>query len=80
MTALMDIMQDYFVFRGYKHLRLDGGTKSDDRTSSMKIFNDDSSEFKIFLLSTWAGGQGLNLQTSDTVIIFDSDWNPKMDL
>lgn len=73
-------MQDYFVFWGYKHLRLDGGTKSDDRTTSMKMFNDDSSEFKIFLLSTRAGGQGLNLQTSDTVIIFDSDWNPKMDL
>lgn len=48
----MDVMQDYFEYRGYKHLRLDGGTKSDDRTVSMKMFNDDKSEFKIFLLST----------------------------
>jgi SNF2 family DNA or RNA helicase len=80
MTSLMDIMQDYFHFRGYKHLRLDGATKSDDRTEAMRIFNDSESEQKIFLLSTRAGGQGLNLQSSDTVIIFDSDWNPKMDL
>ena len=56
MTALMDIMQEYFHWRGYKHLRLDGGTKSDDRTLAMKMFNDDQSDFKIFLLSTWAGG------------------------
>lgn len=79
-TQLMDIMQDYFHYRGFVHLRLDGGTKSDDRASAMEKFNEKNTEFKIFLLSTRAGGHGLNLQTADTVIIFDSDWNPQMDL
>ena len=80
MTRLMDIMEIYFAYRKYKHLRLDGSTKSDDRKEIMSKFKEPGSEFKIFLLSTRAGGQGLNLQTSDSVIIFDSDWNPKMDL
>jgi len=60
-------------------LRLDGSTKSDDRGEHMRTFLQDDSYF-IFLLSTRAGGLGLNLQTADTVIIFDSDWNPQMDL
>ena len=79
-TKLMNIMQDYFNYRGFKHLRLDGGTKSEERASAMEQFNKPGTEFKIFLLSTRAGGHGLNLQTADTVIIFDSDWNPQMDL
>lgn len=79
-TSLLDIMQDYFNYRGFKHLRLDGGTKSEDRATAMANFNQKGTEFKIFLLSTRAGGHGLNLQTADTVIIFDSDWNPQMDL
>jgi SNF2 family DNA or RNA helicase len=57
-------------------LRLDGGTKSDDRGDLLKKFNDPKSEYFIFILSTRAGGLGLNLQTADTVVIFDSDWNP----
>merc|ERR1712012_97583 len=56
------------------------GTKSDERADMLKIFNDPKSEYFIFLLSTRAGGLGLNLQTADTVIIFDSDWNPHQDL
>lgn len=42
----------------------------------LKTFNDPESEYFIFLLSTRAGGLGLNLQSADTVVIFDSDWNP----
>lgn len=76
----MDIMQAYFQFKGVRHLRLDGSTKAEDREERMKLFNEPNSQFDVFLLSTRAGGLGLNLQTADTVIIFDSDWNPQMDL
>ena len=61
-------------------MRLDGMTKSDDRADMLKVFNAADSEYFIFLLSTRAGGLGLNLPTADTVIIFDSDWNPHQDL
>ncbi|VDD82876.1 unnamed protein product [Mesocestoides corti] len=80
MTSLMTIMQDYFDYRGFRYLRLDGATRADDRGEMLKEFNDESQEYFIFLLSTRAGGLGLNLQTADTVIIFDSDWNPHQDL
>merc|ERR1712020_786231 len=55
-------------------------TKADERGEMLAQFNDPKSEYFIFLLSTRAGGLGLNLQTADTVIIFDSDWNPHQDL
>lgn len=53
-----------------------GTTKAEDRGMLLKTFNEPGSEYFIFLLSTRAGGLGLNLQSADTVIIFDSDWNP----
>jgi len=80
MTQCMTIIEDYFNYKGYKFLRLDGMTKSDERAEMLKIFNAKGSEYFIFLLSTRAGGLGLNLQSADTVIIFDSDWNPHQDL
>uniref|UniRef100_A0A8C8EDZ9 SWI/SNF related, matrix associated, actin dependent regulator of chromatin, subfamily a, member 4 n=1 Tax=Otus sunia TaxID=257818 RepID=A0A8C8EDZ9_9STRI len=80
MTSLMTIMEDYFAYRGFKYLRLDGTTKAEDRGMLLKTFNEPGSEYFIFLLSTRAGGLGLNLQSADTVIIFDSDWNPHQDL
>merc|ERR1712203_1274730 len=80
MTQCMTIIEDYFNFKGYKFLRLDGMTKSEERGDMLKVFNSKDSEYFIFLLSTRAGGLGLNLQTADTVIIFDSDWNPHQDL
>ncbi|CAB4381043.1 uncharacterized protein OCT59_030161 [Rhizophagus irregularis] len=80
MTTIMTIMEDYLAWRGYHFLRLDGSTKADDRSAKLKEFNDPNSPHFIFLLSTRAGGLGLNLQTADTVIIFDSDWNPHQDL
>ena len=61
---------------GYRYLRLDGGTKAEDRADMLKLFNAEDSPYFLFLLSTRAGGLGLNLQSADTVIIFDSDWNP----
>lgn len=80
MTHLMDILQDYFKYRNINHLRLDGNTKLDDRGERTNLFNMEDSPYEVFLLSTRAGGLGLNLQTADTVILFDSDWNPQMDL
>ncbi|KAI7817839.1 SNF2 family N-terminal domain-containing protein [Gamsiella multidivaricata] len=80
MTAIMNIMEDFLHYRHYQYMRLDGSTKSDDRSALLKQFNAPDSPYFVFLLSTRAGGLGLNLQTADTVIIFDSDWNPHQDL
>jgi SWI/SNF-related matrix-associated actin-dependent regulator of chromatin subfamily A protein 2/4 len=79
MTAVMDLLEYYFAYRNYTYLRLDGSTKADDRCELLKDFNDDNINCFIFLLSTRAGGVGLNLQKADTVILFDSDWNPHQD-
>ena len=80
MTAIMDIMEDFLRYRGFKYLRLDGSTKPDDRSQLLKMFNAPGSDYFVFILSTRAGGLGLNLQSADTVIIYDSDWNPHQDL
>ncbi|KAH7328441.1 SNF2 family N-terminal domain-containing protein [Stachybotrys elegans] len=80
MTAIMDIMEDYLRYRKVEYLRLDGTTKSDERSDLLREFNQPNSKYFMFLLSTRAGGLGLNLQTADTVIIYDSDWNPHQDL
>lgn len=63
-----------------RYLRLDGSTKAETRGELLAQFNAPNSPYFLFLLSTRAGGLGLNLQSADTVIIFDSDWNPHMDL
>lgn len=80
MTNIMNIMEDYMRLRDMQYLRLDGTTKSDDRSELLRLFNAPNSPYFCFLLSTRAGGLGLNLQTADTVVIFDSDWNPFQDL
>ncbi|KAK7405884.1 hypothetical protein VNO78_07496 [Psophocarpus tetragonolobus] len=79
MTRLMDILEIYLRLHDFKFLRLDGSTKTEERGSLLRKFNAHDSPYFMFLLSTRAGGLGLNLQTADTVIIFDSDWNPQMD-
>ncbi|CAF4832733.1 unnamed protein product, partial [Rotaria sp. Silwood1] len=79
MTTVMDLLEYYFLYRNYSYIRLDGTTKADDRCELLKNFNDDNINCFIFLLSTRAGGVGLNLQKADTVILFDSDWNPHQD-
>jgi len=73
-------LEDYFNYRGMTYLRLDGTTKAEDRGHLLELFNEKGSGYFIFLLSTRAGGLGLNLQAADTVVIFDSDWNPHQDL
>ncbi|VAH02149.1 unnamed protein product [Triticum turgidum subsp. durum] len=79
MTRLLNILEVYLQMYNFKYMRLDGSTKTEERGKLLADFNKKDSEYFIFLLSTRAGGLGLNLQTADTVIIFDSDWNPQMD-
>ncbi|KAL7418860.1 ATP-dependent DNA helicase Snf21 [Cryptotrichosporon argae] len=80
MTEIMSIIADYFTYRGWKFCRLDGSTKAEDRQTLLSTFNDPDSPYQVFILSTRAGGLGLNLQSADTVIIYDTDWNPHADL
>lgn len=80
MTQLMDILGDYLETRGYRYHRLDGSMMVGDRQERTADFNDEATDTHIFILSTRAGGLGLNLQAADTVILFDSDWNPHADL
>uniref|UniRef100_A0A804PWX0 Chromatin structure-remodeling complex protein SYD n=1 Tax=Zea mays TaxID=4577 RepID=A0A804PWX0_MAIZE len=80
MTRLLDVMEDYLVWKKYKYLRLDGHTSGHERGALIDKFNDPNSQAFIFLLSIRAGGVGVNLQAADTVIIFDTDWNPQVDL
>ena len=69
MTQIMDIMEDFLRWKDMKYLRLDGSTKAEERQDMLKVFNAPDSDYFCFLLSTRAGGLGLNLQTADTVII-----------
>lgn len=80
MTRLLDILEDYLLYRGYLYCRIDGNTGGEDRDVSIDAFNKPGSEKFVFLLSTRAGGLGINLATADVVILYDSDWNPQVDL
>ncbi|KAJ7356438.1 P-loop containing nucleoside triphosphate hydrolase protein [Mycena albidolilacea] len=80
MTKVMAIMADFLTMMGWKFLRLDGATKTEERANFVQLFNAEDSEYKVFILSTRAGGSGLNLQAADTVIMFDVAWNPHADL
>ena len=66
MTKVMDIMEDFLMSQNWQYLRLDGGTKTEERASHVTLFNAKNSPYKIFILSTRAGGLGLNLQVADT--------------
>lgn len=80
MTRLLDVMEDYLTLKCYRYLRLDGHTSGVDRGALIEQFNRPDSDAFLFLLSIRAGGVGINLQAADTVIIFDTDWNPQVDL
>ncbi|QGI95264.1 hypothetical protein CEK26_008333 [Fusarium fujikuroi] len=80
MSRLLDILEDYCVFREYKYCRIDGGTAHEDRIAAIDEYNKPGSEKFVFLLTTRAGGLGINLTTADIVILYDSDWNPQADL
>ncbi|XP_077893958.1 lymphoid-specific helicase isoform X1 [Ictidomys tridecemlineatus] len=79
MTRMLDILMDYCHLRNFNFSRLDGSMSYSEREENMHSFNTDPDVF-IFLVSTRAGGLGINLTAADTVIIYDSDWNPQSDL
>jgi SWI/SNF-related matrix-associated actin-dependent regulator of chromatin subfamily A member 5 len=80
MTRLLDILEDYLVFRSFEYCRIDGSTAGDVREQMIEDYNKENSTKFVFLLSTRAGGLGINLATADVVILYDSDWNPQCDL
>lgn len=80
MSRLLDILEDYCVFREFKYCRIDGGTAHEDRIQAIDDYNKPGSEKFVFLLTTRAGGLGINLTSADIVVLYDSDWNPQADL
>lgn len=79
-TRTLDIISDYLDMRAYNHCRLDGSTNRVMREVYINQYNRKDSPLFVFCLSTRAGGEGVNLFTADTVILFDSDWNPQKDI
>ncbi|KAL5210676.1 hypothetical protein ABZP36_006299 [Zizania latifolia] len=79
-TKVLDIIEYYLETRGLQTCRIDGSVKLEERKRQISGFNDLDSTMNIFILSTRAGGLGINLTSADTCILYDSDWNPQMDL
>ncbi len=80
MTRMLDLIDAYLEEKGFNRCRIDGSVHWEARRDQIKAFNDASTDSFAFLLSTRAGGLGLNLTAADTVIIYDSDWNPHQDM
>lgn len=80
MTRVLDIIEDYLRLQSYQYCRIDGSTDGESRDSQMEEFNRPNSPKFCFMLTTRAGGLGINLATADIVILYDSDWNPQVDL
>lgn len=80
MSRVLDILEDYCYFRDYTYSRIDGSTAHEDRIEAIDQYNDPDLDKFIFLLTTRAGGLGINLTSADIVILYDSDWNPQADL
>ncbi|KAL3318137.1 choline dehydrogenase 4 [Cichlidogyrus casuarinus] len=80
MTKMLDLLEDFLEFEGFKFERIDGNITGQQRQDAIDRFNAPGSPSFAFLLSTRAGGLGINLATADTVIIYDSDWNPHNDI
>ena len=81
MTKMLDLLEDYCGYRRYRYLRLDGQSTIMERRDMVEAFQTGTGPdaYFIFLLSTRAGGLGINLTAADTVIFYESDWNPTMD-
>ncbi|GMH36110.1 hypothetical protein BSKO_03978 [Bryopsis sp. KO-2023] len=79
-VMMLDILEEYVIGQSWGHQRIDGNVGGPERQLRIDRFNNQKEKYPIFLLSTKAGGLGINLATADTVIIYDSDWNPHNDL
>ena len=79
-TQMLALLEDYLAHFGYKYEKIDGAVKSKERQNAIDRFNDPSKKRDVFLLSTKAGGLGINLTSANVVIIYDSDWNPQNDV
>ncbi|KAH8093223.1 P-loop containing nucleoside triphosphate hydrolase protein [Cristinia sonorae] len=79
-TGMLDLLEDFMNLRGIPYARLDGSTSRPRRTLDIRLFQRDDSPYKVFLISTRAGGLGINLTKASHVIMFDSDWNPQNDI
>ena len=80
MSRMLDIISDYLVSTNQEHCRIDGSMGITDREAQLEAFREEGATVNVFLLSTRAGGLGLNLTSADSVILYDSDWNPHADL
>jgi SWI/SNF-related matrix-associated actin-dependent regulator of chromatin subfamily A member 5 len=80
MTRMLDILGRYLSWKGYQYCRIDGHTTSNNRENAIRSFMAPGSSKFVFLLSTRAAGIGINLTAADVVLLYDSDWNPQMDL
>ena len=80
MTRTLDLIEDFLRHLGWSFERIDGSVANKDRQDAIDRFNAPGSQCHVFLLSTKAGGLGINLASADTVIIYDSDWNPHNDI
>jgi SNF2 family DNA or RNA helicase len=79
-THMLSLLEDYLRYRGYKYEKIDGTIKSKERQSAIDRFNNPDKKRDVFILSTKAGGLGINLTSANVVIIYDSDWNPQNDV
>lgn len=80
MKAVLDLLQEYCQLREYNYERIDGGVRGNERQNAIDRFCKPDSDGFVFLLCTRAGGIGINLAAADTVLIYDSDWNPQQDI
>ena len=79
-TNMLDLLEEYVRFLGIKYEKIDGSIKAKERQNAIDRFNNPQKKREVFLLSTKAGGLGINLTSANVVIIYDSDWNPQNDV
>jgi len=79
-TQMLALLEDYLRQRSYRYEKIDGAVKSKERQNAIDRFNDPTKKRDVFLLSTKAGGLGINLTSANIVVIYDSDWNPQNDV